>query len=242
MAFFQASAARWARAPGRGRGAHGACFAGSGPQARRVPLRRGGLYVPSPPTEEHSPVVGYSKGARATSSGRAGRDCQWKMAVVITHRSEGSCGHDQGAVAWPELRGCGNRTVTRTATVYWCRRASVSNPISGELVRPADYRLDFCYSGRHWRTSLCARAVTRFWNLSGGTRSIHGSWVARKHARSVRNVWGMGRAARCFLTSVGRVGVRCSGRRALGSRRATAGVRTLVSIPLRESVDPLRIN
>ena len=108
-------------------------------------------------------------------------------------------------MAWPELRGCGNRTITKTATVYWCRRASASNLISGELVHPADYRM-IGYSGRHWRHSLCVRAVTRFWNLSGGTHSIHGSSAARKHARNVRNAWGMGRASTCFLPCIGRVG------------------------------------
>ena len=62
------------------------------------------------------------------------------------------------------------------------------------------------YSGRHWRHSLCARAVTHFSNLSRGTRSIHGSSAARKHARNVRSAWGMGRASTCFLPCIGRVG------------------------------------
>ena len=117
---------------------------------------------------------------------QAAGDRQWQMAVVTNHRSDGSCRHDHGEVAWPELHGCGNRKVTRTAKVYWCRRASVSNPISGELAHPADYRL-IGYSGRHWRRFLCTRADP-FWEpLLWHT--FHPRLVGRTRARTLRTKW-----------------------------------------------------
>jgi len=108
------------------------------------------------------------------------------MAVVTNHRSDRSSRHDHGEVAGPELHGCGNRTVTRTAKVYWWRRASVSNPISGELAHPADYRL-IGYSGRHWRRFLCTRADP-FWEPLLWHPFLP-RFVGRTRARTQRTRW-----------------------------------------------------